>query len=414
MPALPESAVLHPGDLLSRRRRIGYVLVLGALTGLGPFTLDMYLPAFPLMGEDLAVPMSAIQLTLTGTTVGFGLGQLLMGPFSDRVGRRLPLLLATAVHVLASVGALVSEDIGVLTVFRFLQGAGASAGAVVATAIVRDLFTGHPLVRMLSLLALIFGIAPVVAPVVGSQLLLVTDWRGMFGLLACYGLLILLLAALVVRETLPPERRSVRGHSTTGERFRALARDRVYVGIAVVAGMNFSGLFAYLAASPFLFQEFYDLGPQGYGLLFAANSVGTALGVQTASWLTRRWGPQWILAAAVALQLCAALAIMLLALAGTGFLGVAIPLWFFIVGCGLTFPCVQVLALVGHGAEAGTAASVQGAVCFILGGIVSPVVGLLPGPGAAPMASIMLVAAALGALALWVIVRPATVPPIDG
>ena len=178
------SSVAHPGDLLSRRQRLVYVLVLGALTALGPFTVDLYLPAFPVLQDELGVSAAAVQLTLTGTMIGFGFGQLIVGPWSDKVGRRLPLILATALHIAASVAAALAPDIVWLSAFRLLQGFGAAAGGVVAMAMVRDLFGGKPLVRMLSRLALVNGLAPVLAPVIGSQLLGVMDWRGVFVVLA--------------------------------------------------------------------------------------------------------------------------------------------------------------------------------------------------------------------------------------
>jgi DHA1 family bicyclomycin/chloramphenicol resistance-like MFS transporter len=201
------TTVVHPGDSLSGRQRLVYVLVLGALTALGPFTVDLYLPAFPALEQDLDVSTALIQLTLTATAVGFGLGQLVVGPWSDRVGRRLPLILATAVHVAASIAVALAPDIVWLGVFRVIQGFGAAAGSVVAMAMVRDLFGGLPLVRMLSRLALVNGLAPILAPVIGSQLLLIMDWRGIFYVLAGYGALVMVATALFIVETLPPARR---------------------------------------------------------------------------------------------------------------------------------------------------------------------------------------------------------------
>jgi DHA1 family bicyclomycin/chloramphenicol resistance-like MFS transporter len=407
------TTIVHPGDSLSGRQRAVYVLILGALTALGPFTIDLYLPAFPQIEGDLDVSTAAIQLTLTATTIGFAFGQLLVGPWSDKVGRRLPLILATSVHVLASIGVAFAPDISWLLGFRVLQGFGAAAGGVVAMATVRDLFGGYPLVRMLSRLALVTGIAPIAAPVIGSQLLLIMPWRGMFIVLAAYGIIIMLLAALFIVETLPPARRVEKGHSTLGERYRSLFGDRIFVGVAIIGGMTFSGLFAYLSASSFLFQDVYGLDPQGYGLLFAANSIGVVIGVQVSSRLAKYFGPAWILAGSTAVLFGSAIAIIVLELAGAGFLGTVIPLWFFITACGFGFPCVQVLALTNHGKEAGTAASVLGAMNFGLAGAISPIVGLFGIADAIPMGSVMAATAAVAIASLWFVVRPWTVPALS-
>jgi len=407
------TTVVHPGDSLSGRQRAVYVLILGALTALGPFTIDLYLPAFPQIEGDLDVSTAAVQLTLTATTLGFALGQLLVGPWSDKVGRRLPLILATSVHVIASIGVAFSPDISWLLAFRVLQGFGAAAGGVVAMATVRDLFGGYPLVRMLSRLALVTGIAPIAAPVIGSQLLLVMPWRGMFGVLAAYGVIIMVLAALFIVETLPPARRVEKGHSTLGERYRSLFTDRIFVGVAIIGGMTFAGLCAYLSASSFLFQDVYGLDPQGYGLLFAANSIGVVIGVQVSSRLAKYFGPAWILAGSTAVLLGSAIAIVVLELAGAGLLGTVIPLWLFITACGFGFPCVQVLALTNHGKEAGTAASVLGAMNFGLAGIISPIVGLFGIADGVPMGTVMAITAAVAMASLWFIVRPRTVPALS-
>lgn len=408
------TTVVHPGDSLSRRQRLVYILVLGSLTALGPFTIDLYLPAFPVLEDDLNVSATLIQLTLTGTTLGFAIGQLFMGPWSDKVGRRLPLILATSVHVAASVGVALSPDIVWLSAFRVLQGAGAAAGGVVAMAMVRDLFGGKPLVRMLSRLALVNGLAPILAPVIGSQLLLFLDWRGLFVFLAIYGIIVVVAVSLFIVETLPPARRSIAGHSTVRDRYRSVFSDRVFVGVAVIGGMSFSGLFAYLSASSFLFQEVYNLDPQQYGFLFAVNSLGIVLGVQISSRLMRRFGPQWILAVTTITQAVAALLIVSLGMAGAGLIGILVPLFVFIAAAGFGFPAVQVLALVNHGREAGTAASLLGALNFGLAGVISPIVGWLGIDTAIPMGSVMLATSLVSVGALWLIVQPRRVPALVG
>lgn len=388
------------------------MLVLGALTALGSFTIDLYLPAFPVIEGDLDVPTAVIQLTLTATTVGFAVGQLLVGPWSDRVGRRLPLIAATSIHVVASLGVALAPAIEWLFVFRVLQGVGAAAGGVVAMAIVRDLFGGLPLVRMLSRLSLVNGLAPILAPVIGSQLLLVMPWRGMFVFLAIYGGLGLLASVLFLVETLPPARRVDLGHSTARERYRALFSDRVFVGVAIIAGMTFSGLFAYLSSSSFLFQQVYGLDAQQFGFLFAINSLGVVGGVQASSFLARFVGPQWILAVALTVLLLSAATIVVLDSLGFGLMGILVPLWFFITACGFSFPCTQVLALAHHGSEAGTAASLLGALNFGLAGAISPIVGLFGIDTAVPMGSIMACTAFVSIVVLWTVVRPRSVPAL--
>ncbi|WP_309619862.1 multidrug effflux MFS transporter [Salinibacterium sp.] len=404
-------ATTHPGALLTGSQRLVYVLVLGALVALGPFTIDLYLPAFPAIADEFRVSDAAIQLTLTATTIGFGVGQLLVGPWTDRVGRKLPLILATVVHIASSIGVALAPDLMWIAIFRVLQGMGAAAGAVVAMAAVRDLFGGRPLVRMLSRLALVTGLAPIIAPLVGSQLLLVLEWRGVFYFLAAYGVLAMLAAVFLIVETLPKSERQAGVRGATLARYRALFRDRVFLGVALIGGMSFSGLFAYVSSSPFLFQDLYGLDAQQFGLLFAINSVGIVIGTQSSARLARRWGPQWILAGSTAMLLLSSASIIVSSLTGGGLLGVVIPLWFFIMAAGFTLPMVQVLALVNHGKEAGTAASLLGAMNFGLAGLISPIVGLF-GVSPVVMAGVMASASLVAVASLWLVVRPRTVADI--
>src|SRR3954447_4277938 len=405
------AAVLSPGEALTSRRRLAYVCILGLLVALGPFMIDLYLPAFPSVRRSFGVDEVAVQLTLSGTILGFAAGQLVVGPLSDRFGRRVPLLLAASVHVLSCLLAAVAPNVAVLSVARVLMGAGAAGGGVVAQATIRDLFGGHTLVKMLARMGLISGLAPVVAPLVGSQLLRFLDWRGLFVSLALYGAGALALASLGIGETRPAQARSRAGHDTMTARYRAVLTDRIFVGAALVGGMQFSGLFAYLSTSSFLFQEVYDLSPQQYGLLFATNSLGIIGGSQAAARVMRRTGPQWILAVTTAVQCASGLAILLLGLAHAPLPAILVPLFCFIAACGFGFPSIQVLGLVHHGDEAGTAASLLGAVNFGLAGLLSPIVGVL-GVATNTMGVVMTATAAVGITALWCLVRPRTVPAI--
>lgn len=408
--------VLHPGDAISSSRRLLYVLLLGALTALGPFTVDLYLPAFPLLQRDFATDEAAIQLTLTGTMIGFAFGQLLVGPLSDTVGRRGPLLVATGLHVVASITAALAPNLALLGVARVAMGFGAAAGAVAAMAIVRDLFGGRRLVVMLARLALVTGVAPVVAPLIGSALLGVMPWEGIFWVLAGYGAVMLAAAVFGIPETLPRARRQERGASTVWQRYRSVLSDRVYVGVLIIGGMTFAGLFSYLSASPFLFQESYGFDEIQYGLLFAANSIGLVIGNQVASRLAARFGPQWVLAGSTAVLVIAATLIVVFDQLGLGLWGTAIPLWFFMSACGFTFPCAQVLALDRHGKAAGTAASLLGASNAGIAGLISPIVGAVAGPEGitgTSMAVVMIGCALVAVAMLWLVVRPRTVEMLN-
>ena len=404
--------VLHPGDAIGTGRRVVYIILLGALTALGPFTIDLYLPAFPVLQQDFQTTAAAIQLTLTGTMIGFALGQLIVGPLSDKVGRRRPLLAVTALHVIASIGAALAPDLTLLAIARVLMGMGAAAGGVVAMAIVRDLFGGRRLVVMLSRLALVSGVAPVIAPLIGSALLAVMPWRGIFVVLAVYGAVMLVSAIALVPETLPKARRGANGGATVLQRYRSVFSDRVFIGVLIIGGMTFSGLFSYLSSSSFLFQEGYGFDAQQYGMLFAVNSLGVVLGVQTASRLAARFGPQWVLAFSTATLVLASAAIIVFDQLGLGLWPTMAALFVFMTACGFTFPCVQVLALDRHGKAAGTAASIIGACNFGVAGLISPIVGWIArdaGITATTMASVMVGCAVVGCLSLWLIVRPRTV-----
>jgi MFS transporter, DHA1 family, multidrug resistance protein len=230
--------------------------------------------------------------------------------------------------------------------------------------------------------------------------------------LAGYGAVVLVAVWFLIVETRPAERRQDAGHSTLRQRYKAVVTDRVFVGIAIVGGMTFSGLFAYLSASPFLFQQVYEFDAQEYGLLFAVNSLGVVFGVQASARLTKYFGPEWILAVTTVGMLVLAIVIVVLDMASGGLWGVLIPLWFFIACCGFSFPCIQVLGLNSHPNEAGTAASLLGAVNFGMAGIISPIVGVLGVSNAIPMGAVMVGTSLIAVLSLWFLVRPRTVPPL--
>jgi DHA1 family bicyclomycin/chloramphenicol resistance-like MFS transporter len=396
-----------------RGQRLTLIVVLGALIALGPLTIDMYLPALPLITTDLMTTSATIQLTLTGTLVGLALGQLIIGPLADALGRRRPLLIGTGLHIVASVLCAVAPNVAVLGGLRVLQGVGAAAGAVVAMAIVRDLFTGRAAATLLSRLILVMGVAPVVAPTLGGELLRYTSWRGVFVALAVYGLVLVPLAAWTLQETLPPERRRSAGIGATLRTYGGLLRDRTFVGLVLVAGLAMAGLFGYVAGSSFVFQEQFGLDQQQFGLLFGAGAFWLIAATQLNAYLLRRFEPRQLLLSSVLAGAVAGLVLLGLALTGIGGLvGVLVPLWAVLFTVGLALPNAPALALGRHGEAAGTAAALLGAVQFGVGAVISPMVGVL-GNDAVAMGAVVSGGLLLALAVLVVVVRPWELGDID-
>ena len=397
----------------SGRERLRLVLVLGALVALGPLTIDMYLPALPTIVADLGTTDAAVQLTLTGTLVGLALGQLLVGPLSDTFGRRRPLLVGVAVHVLASLLCLVAPNVAVLGALRVLQGVGAAAASVVAMAIVRDLFVGRAAATLFSRLMLVLGVAPVLAPTIGGEVLRFTSWRGVFVVLAVLALLMILMSARAVPETLPAVRRRPLGLRSTLRTYRGLLRDRTFVGLVLVAGLAMAGLFGYVAGSSFVFQEEFGLDEQQWELLFGEGAIFLIGGTQLNAALLRWFEPRTILPAALVLAVVAgAVLVTLSVLEVGGLIGVLAPLWTVLFATGLVMPNAPTLALARHGEAAGTAAALLGAIQMGTGAVISPVVGVL-GNDAIAMGTVMGAGAALALVVLLVVVRPWTLADLD-
>jgi MFS transporter, DHA1 family, multidrug resistance protein len=399
----PDVSVVPAADRRPSMARLA--LVLGAFVALGPLTIDMYLPALPTIRQELGTTSAMVQLTLTGTLVGLALGQLVVGPLSDRLGRRRPLLAGTALHVVASLLVLVAPSIGVLGVLRVLQGVGCAATGVVAMAMVRDLFAGRAAATMLSRLFLVMGVAPVLAPTIGGELLRFTSWRGIFAVLAAYGVVMLAVGAWGIRETLPPERRRSGGGTGTLATYGSLLKDRSYVGLVLVAGLSMAALFTYVSGSSFVYQRQFGLDEQQFGLLFGAGAVWLIAATQLNPVLLRRWSPGQVLLAATAAGAVAAGALVAVALSGAGVAVVAVALWAVLFAAGLALPNAPALALAKNGDRAGSAAALLGAVQFGVGAVVSPAVGLL-GNDALAMGAVMVVVLVAALVVLIAVVRP--------
>jgi DHA1 family bicyclomycin/chloramphenicol resistance-like MFS transporter len=397
----------------SRRQRIKLVTVLGLLTALGPFTFDMYLPALPNLTHSLHTTDSAVQLTLTGTLIGVGVGQLVVGPLSDALGRRRPLLAGICVHIVASVLCTVAPTVAFLGTMRVLQGLGAAAASVTAMAVVRDLYTGTAAANTISRLILVLGISPVLAPSVGSLLLRLTNWRGIFAALAGIGVLLLIMSAFGLRETLPPVRRRSGGISDSARTYRRLLGDRTFVGLVFTAACTMGVVFAYVSGAPFVLQDEFGLSQTEFGMVFAFNAIALIGAPQINVVLLRRFAPQQILLGGLTLGVVSASVFLLMAVTGTGGLpGFLLPLFCTLFSIGLCGPNTAALALSRHGEAAGTAASLLGAIQSSAGAAAAPVVGLL-GNDAPAMAIVITALAGTAVFLVLVVVRVRNIEPVD-
>lgn len=388
------------------RRYLQLVLVLGALISLGPLTIDMYLPAFPELSAELNASASATQLTLTGMLAGLAFGQLVIGPLSDAFGRRRPLLLGLATHAVASVLAALAPTIVVLASVRVLQGFAGAAISVVAMATVRDLFSGYAVARLMSRLMLVIGLAPILAPTIGGALLEFTSWRGIFAVLAAAAVVLIGVAVLGLRETLPPERRRPARPAATLATYRSLLRDRSFVALVLMGGLMMSAMFAYVAGASFVLQDGYGLSEVSFGLVFGANAAGLTVASQFNPMLIRRLGILNVLTGAMLVGLAAAGVLVLVGLTGVGGLAaVLVPLGVVIASVGLSLPNTPALALTRHGEAAGTAAAMLGAVQFGIGALIAPLVGLFGSSTPVPMGAVMVTVTALAATLMFTVVR---------
>lgn len=396
----PPETGTRPGSRISTRTSIKYILMLGALAALPAVTTDMYLPALPRVAEDLHTSTAAAQFTLSGTLLGAAVGQLVIGPFSDRFGRRLPLIIGIGMHVVVSLLCFIAPNIGALIVLRLLQGFFNAAAAVVSLAVVRDRFTGSTAAAMLSRLMLIIGLAPLLAPSIGGAVSELFNWRAVFLALALIGVV---LGAVVLKwmpETLPPARRRTKGGAGTFSGFRVLLRDRRFLALAVIPGLGMAVIMSYVVGSPFVFQDGYGLSPGQYALVFAINGVGMVISAQLNAWLVGRYSPMGILRVAVLLLLGLAALLPVIVLTGFGgAAGLTAGLWLVLAMHGFVASNSSILALSDYGHMAGSAAALIGALQVGLAGLVSPLVGVLGGSAVA-MVSVILGCAALIVLIL--------------
>ncbi|MFF8829206.1 multidrug effflux MFS transporter [Streptomyces sp. NPDC015131] len=388
----------------ARRTGLLVTLVLGGLTALPPLSMDMYLPALPEVTQALGAPAATIQLTLTACLAGMALGQLVVGPMSDKWGRRRPLLIGMLVYVAATAVCALAPDPALLIAFRLLQGLAGAAGIVIARAVVRDLYDGVEMARFFSTLMLISGVAPIIAPLIGGQILRVTDWRGVFHVLTLVGLALTLVVWKWLGETLPPERRHGGGTGAALRTMRGLLADRVFSGYMLAGGLAFAALFAYISASPFVIQEIYGASPQTFSLLFGLNSVGlVAVGQINGKLLVGRVSLDKALGTGLVVITLAAGALLLMTSGVFGEVGlvpVAAGLFVLMSAMGLAMPNTNAQALMRTPHAAGSASALLGTSSFLVGAVASPLVGIAGEATAVPMAVVQLVCG-LGAVACF-------------
>jgi MFS transporter, DHA1 family, multidrug resistance protein len=380
------SAQLLGGAERTTPIRALHVLVLGGLSALGPLSTDMYLPALPALSRELGTSMAQTQLTLSAGILGLSLGQVIAGPSSDALGRRQPLLVGMAAFALASLLCIIAPSVAVLTVLRFIQGLAGAAGIAIALAMVSDLYAGTIQARVFALLMLVSGLAPIIAPLLGSQLLAFTSWRGIFVLLAVIGVLLLLAVAFGLDETLPPARRQRGGLAASLRSFRDLLLDGRFVGYALASGLAFAAGIVYISISPFVLQNIYGVSTQLTGMVFGINALGLVIAAQISGKLVGRVPAQTLLAWGVALLAIGGLALLAVVFIGIGLAGILPVLFVVVTSLGLIAPNATALALADT-KTAGSAAALLGVLQFSIGAMAAPLVGLAGTATAMPMAA---------------------------
>lgn len=361
-------------------------LVLGLLSAIGPFATDMYLPALPAIGQNLQASTSQVQASLMAFFIAMGAGQIVYGPVSDMVGRKAPLYAGLSLFAIASVGCALADDIGTLVLFRFMQGLGACAAVVVPRAVVRDLHTGHDAARLMALLMLVFSVSPIVAPLLGSVLTEWIGWRSLFWVVTVLALLGLVLVAAGLPETRLAAQRTDSSLRSALAAYGVLLRDRHFLGLVLIGSFGVSSFFVYLANSPFVLIELFGLTPRQYGVVFASNAISFIGASQLTGRLGRRLGLQTLVRRAVLGFAGAMVLSVLLNLAGVDRLDLLVALLFIGFGfLGLVMPSTAVLALDRHGAIAGTASALMGALQFLIGAMMMVLVGWFVDGSSRPM-----------------------------
>jgi DHA1 family bicyclomycin/chloramphenicol resistance-like MFS transporter len=370
------------------------VLIVGGLSIFGPLCIDMYLPALPRISRDLHASTSSVQLSVTGCLVGIAIGQLIIGPISDRNGRRSPLVVGLGLFIASSLACGSVSSVYLLVLFRFMQGLGGAAGIVIARAIVRDLFEGAAAARFFSTLMLVTGLGPIIAPQIGAGILRFTSWRGIFVVLAIAGAILLVIALVKVPETLPLSRRHAGGLKSAIQTMAVVGRDRTFLGYSIVASLGFGTILIYIAGSSFILQGIYGVSPQVFGIIFGINAAGMVIAAQINGHFVHRFGSGPLLSFGLFFMAVGSLGVLISVSTNRGGLAALLPSLFVVLfGLGFLNPNATALALQNHARSAGAASALLGSGQFFFGALIAPLAGIRGNRDALPMAILMMILA---------------------
>lgn len=379
---------------------------MGMLAAIAPLSTDMYLPGLPAMMADFAVSPSMIQLTLTASMAGMAAGQIISGPVSDKKGRRRPLFLGMAIFSLSSLACILSHTIYWLLLFRFIQGFSGGAGIVIARAIARDLCRGTALTKLFSMLMLVNGLAPILAPVIGGQILRFSSWRGIFWLLVSIGI-VLAVCAWLMPETLPQKRRLVSNAAGGLKQFGSLFGDRYFMGHCLMQCFAFAAFFAYISGSSFVFQNVYHVSPQAFSLIFGLNGIGLMISGAVTGRLTGRIADWRMLRVVLWVALIGSGLLLLGFLAGLPVYAIITILFFTVATLASMSTTSFSLAMQAQGKQAGSASALIGSFSMISGAVMAPVVGIAGSYTAIPMGLVMVFGEAGALLSFYFLIYPA-------
>lgn len=378
-------------------------LVLGLLSAIGPFAIDMYLPALPEIGSSLGAGIGQVQMSLTVFFIALGVGQLLYGPVSDMVGRKPPIYFGLGLFALASVGCALATDIEMLIALRFVQGLGAAAGMAIPRAVVRDLHTGNEAARLMSLLMLVFSVSPILAPLAGSAVIAFAGWRGVFWAVTLAAVVGLATIATVLKETRPAGHRVESSLGSALKAYGILLRDTHYLGLVFIGAFAMAGFFTYLANSSFVMIDHYGLSPTLYSVAFGVNAAAFFGAAQLNGALCERFGIVRVVKSSVSACGLVMMAMFIYFLSGGDRLAVLIVLYFIASALmGFVIPTTSVLALEKHGAIAGTASALLGTLQMLTGAVVMSVVGLFTDGRPLPMVAGMAGGALIAVVLAWI------------